>query len=144
VIGAFFLTRRTVFERLQGFDERFFVYFEEVDFALRAREAGWSNVCLTDVTCIHAGGGTSRQVKSERLFYSLRSRLLYGFKHFSLLSAVALLAVTVMPEFLSRLFYSLARGARQDVWHTVRGYSMLIQDMPAIYRVAVGMRKQYK
>jgi GT2 family glycosyltransferase len=41
VIGAFFVVRRTVFEQLQGFDERFFVYFEEVDFSLRARRAGY-------------------------------------------------------------------------------------------------------
>ncbi len=40
VIGAFFAVRRSLFETLGGFDERFFVYFEEVDFALRAREAG--------------------------------------------------------------------------------------------------------
>ena len=40
VIGAFFLIRRHVFEALGGFDERFFVYYEEVDLSLRARQRG--------------------------------------------------------------------------------------------------------
>jgi hypothetical protein len=70
--------------------------------------------------------------------------LLYGFKHFPLFTAIALLVVTLLPEYLSRLLFSLFRGAWQDLLHTVRGYMMLLSDMPAIYRVAVGMRKQYK
>jgi len=142
VIGAFFVVRRSVFEQLGGFDERFFVYFEEVDFALRARKNGWASVCLTGVQCIHIGGGSSRQVKDLRLFYSLRSRVLYGFKHFSLLSAITLFLVTLWPELLGRSVFALARGSWQDFGHVVRGYSMLIKDMPAILREVAEMRGQ--
>ena len=48
VMGAFFFVRRNVFEALGGFDERFFVYFEDLDFAVRARERGWSSVVSGD------------------------------------------------------------------------------------------------
>src|SRR5260370_23546287 len=41
VIGAFMLVRRTVFEELGGYDERFFVYMEDLDFSLRMRELGY-------------------------------------------------------------------------------------------------------
>ena len=37
VMGAFFFVRRSVFEVLGGFDERFFVYYEDLDFSVRAR-----------------------------------------------------------------------------------------------------------
>src|SRR3954462_3234647 len=47
VMGAFFLVRRSVFEALRGFDERFFVYYEDMDFAIRARRLGWSSVFLS-------------------------------------------------------------------------------------------------
>jgi N-acetylglucosaminyl-diphospho-decaprenol L-rhamnosyltransferase len=40
VIGAFFFVRRSVFEQLGGLDERFFMYFEEVDFSYRAVKRG--------------------------------------------------------------------------------------------------------
>ena len=46
IIGAFFLVRRALFEALSGFDPRFFVYFEEVDFSLRARHAGFRSYYL--------------------------------------------------------------------------------------------------
>ena len=82
VIGAFFLVRHQLFKALAGFDERFFVYLEDLDFSYRAHQAGWRSVYLADAQAFHAGGGTSNQVKAQRLFYSLRSRLLYGFKHF--------------------------------------------------------------
>ncbi|MBM4128364.1 MAG: glycosyltransferase family 2 protein, partial [Nitrospira sp.] len=72
VIGACYLVRADVFAQLGGFDERFFVYFEEVDFAVRASQRGWRTVYCADATAFHLGGGTSRQAKPQRLFYSLR------------------------------------------------------------------------
>lgn len=132
VIGAFFFARRTVFEALNGFDERFFVYFEEVDFSLRAKRAGWKTVYLTGAYAFHEGGGTSRQVKATRLFYSLRSRLLYGFEYFPSWQAWVLLGLTLFVEPLSRSVFSLLRGGMRDVRNTWRGYNMLYRDLPNI------------
>ena len=41
VIGAFYLVRTSLFRALRGFDEAFFVYFEDLDFSRRAASAGW-------------------------------------------------------------------------------------------------------
>ena len=54
VIGAFFLVRRDLFDVLGGFDERFFVYLEDLDFSYRARQAGWHSVYLADVQAFFA------------------------------------------------------------------------------------------
>jgi GT2 family glycosyltransferase len=81
LIGAFFVVRRSLFESLGGFDERFFVYYEEVDFSWRARQAGYSSVYLPGVHALHHGEASSGQVKGRRLFYLLRSRALYARKH---------------------------------------------------------------
>ncbi|MFH2025875.1 MAG: glycosyltransferase family 2 protein [bacterium] len=132
VIGAFFLVRRSVFESLGGFDERFFVYFEEVDFSLRARQAGWRTVYLTEAQTFHAGGGTSRQVKAKRLFYSLRSRLLYGFKHFSKLNAWLLLLITITVEPCARLALALSRRSSGEASNTLSAYRMLLTSIPRI------------
>ncbi|MDA3878116.1 MAG: glycosyltransferase, partial [Halothiobacillus sp.] len=132
VIGAFFLMRRSLFDSLNGFDQRFFVYLEDLDLSLRARQAGWRSVYLAEARAFHAEGGTSRQVKAHRLFYSLRSRLLYGFKHFRPWQAWALFGVTLVVEPISRTIFSLLRGGVQDVRNTLRGYSMLYRDLPNI------------
>ena len=132
VIGAFFFMRRSVFVALHGFDERFFVYFEEVDVSLRARQAGWKTVYIAGAQAFHQGGGTSQQVKARRLFYSLRSRLLYGFKHFPRWQAWLLTGVTMLVEPISRTLFSLLRGGMQDVRNTWRGYGMLYRDLITI------------
>ena len=135
VIGAFYLMRRSLFESLGGFDERFFVYLEDLDVSLRARQSGWRTVYLADAKAFHAGGGASRQVKAKRLFYSLRSRLLYGFKHFTGFRAWLLVGVTLLVEPLTRVVFSLMNGGMADVRNTLKGYGMLLQDFPRILRV---------
>lgn len=130
VIGAFFLVRRQLFNALGGFDECFFVYLEDLDFSLRARQQGWSSVYLTDAQAFHAGGGTSNQIKAQRLFYSLRSRLLYAFKHFNVLGATVVLMATLLMEPLSRSALALARQSRPALKETWAAYGMLWRWLP--------------
>ncbi|MHB8759489.1 MAG: glycosyltransferase family 2 protein [Thiobacillus sp.] len=137
VIGAFFLVRRHLFEQLNGFDERFFVYLEDLDFSLRAKKSGWTSHYLADARAYHKGGGTSEQVKARRLFYSLRSRILYGYKHFTPVQATLLLVSTLCFEPLTRLIFNLLRGAFKSATETISGYLMLYRALPGIMAVAL-------
>ena len=130
VIGAFFLVRRPLFEMLEGFDEQFFVYFEEVDFSRRARDAGWRSVYLADAQAFHAGGGTSNQVKARRLFYSLRSRLIYARKHFAFSGFALTCFATLFFEPLSRMGFSLAKRSLSPLKETGSAYVMLWRWLP--------------
>lgn len=129
VIGAFFFVRRSLFDALRGFDERYFVYFEEVDFALRARKAGWDTYYLADATAYHYGGGTSEKVKAKRLFYSLRSRLQYAHQHFSTMGFVTTVIVTLVLEPISRLAQAGGRGSMDDVSNVLRAYLLLARNL---------------
>ena len=81
------LIRRKVFEDVGLLDEDFFMYFEDVDFCKRAREAGWNIIHNPEAHVVHLRGGSS-PVKSQtakkkrlpRYFYESRTR--YYFKHF--------------------------------------------------------------
>lgn len=130
LIGAFFLVRRALFESLRGFDERFFVYFEEVDFSYRAHQAGWSSVYLADVQAFHAGGGTSNQIKARRLFYSLRSRLLYAAKHFNAGGVALVCFTTLLIEPLSRSAFALGKFSWSALKETWAGYALLWAWLP--------------
>jgi len=121
VIGAFFLIRRSLFEQLHGFDERFFVYFEEVDLSYRVHQLGYSSMFLADLEAFHKGGGSSDNVKARRLFYSLRSRLLYSMKHFSAPQALLVAVVTLAVEPFVRLAHALACRSISGVIETVKG-----------------------
>lgn len=127
VIGAYFLVRRELFEALHGFDERFFVYLEDLDFSYRAHQAGWRSMYLADTRAFHVGGGTSNQVKARRLFYSLRSRLVYSFKHFSGGAAIAVLLATLLVEPFSRSVVALLRRSWSGLRETMTAYGMLLR-----------------
>ena len=134
VMGAFFFVRRKLFEANGGFDERFFLYFDEVDFAYRAWSSGWQSWYLANARAFHNGGGTSKQVKAKRLFYLLRSRLLYSFKHFPRWQAWMLVALTALIEPITRLSWCLFRGDRSGVHHTILAYWILWRSLSLIVR----------
>jgi N-acetylglucosaminyl-diphospho-decaprenol L-rhamnosyltransferase len=132
VIGAFYLIRGPLFQSLGGFDERFFVYLEDLDLSARARAAGYGCWYLADAKAFHKGGGTSERVKAMRLFYSLRSRILYGYKHFGFISASLLMLVTLLVEPLIRLGFAVFRRAGKEIGETARAYALLWRDWPRI------------
>lgn len=132
VIGAYFFVRRRAFERLGGFDERFFVYLEDLDFSLRVHQLGHRSVFVDGARAFHAGGGTSRQIKTLRSFYSLRSRIQYAFKHFPTPKAWALLVATVAFEPATRSLFEWLRGDGESARNALRAHTMLVQELPNI------------
>lgn len=130
VPGAFFLVRRSCFEQLGGFDERFFIYYEDVDFSYRAYQTGWKTQYLADVKVFHSGGGTTESIKDRRLFYSLRSRVLYAGKHFGHWQALAVIFATLTIEFLSRCAHALLRLSTNELTTILKGYSLFMRSLP--------------
>lgn len=59
VSGALMLLPRAVFERLQGFDEAYFLHCEDLDLCRRARDAGYKVLLAGDVRVRHSKGGSS-------------------------------------------------------------------------------------
>lgn len=60
VSGAAMLLPCTVFARLGGFDEGYFLHCEDLDLCRRVRDAGYAVVCANDVRVVHTKGGSSR------------------------------------------------------------------------------------
>jgi len=58
VSGAAMAIDLGCWQELGGFDERYTFYFEDIDFCLRARRAGWSIALCSDARAKHRGGGT--------------------------------------------------------------------------------------
>ena len=65
VSGACILIRRAVFEALGGFDQRFFMYSEDLDLCHRTRRAGWQCLYVPDAVIVHHGGGSSSAGRSS-------------------------------------------------------------------------------
>jgi N-acetylglucosaminyl-diphospho-decaprenol L-rhamnosyltransferase len=80
--GAFMLIRKKVLDEIGGFDERFFMYAEDIDLSYRITQAGYSNYYFPGTTIIHFKGESTRKNLSYiTLFY--RAMTLFTKKHFS-------------------------------------------------------------
>lgn len=80
--GAFMMIRREVFEKVNGFDERFFMYGEDIDLSIRILQAGYKNYYLGSITVTHLkGGSTTYNKKYVQDFYGAMK--LFVEKHYS-------------------------------------------------------------
>ena len=125
VMGAFYLVRRAAFLSLDGFDERFFLYLEDLDFSVRAGRRGWRVFFLSSAHIIHLGCGSSAKVKGRRLFYSARSRIQFAAKYYAAIprTIAALCVLTVEP--LARLLHAVLSGSPSRAWETLQGWGSL-------------------
>jgi GT2 family glycosyltransferase len=89
VMGAAFMTRRSVLDRIGLLDERFFMYYEEVDFCRRAKHTGWRVVFLPQARITHVGGASSDQAPVSIDVMRLTSLIAYFRKHRGILVTAA-------------------------------------------------------
>lgn len=129
VIGAFYLIKREIFKSINGFDERYFVYFEDLDLSKRVRDSGYKAIYLSKIQAYHKGGGTSEQVKALRFFYSTRSSLIYSFKHLGILkSIVFMFFVYFIEPFTRTTFLLLKRSPLSEFIEQYKGFGLLYMD----------------
>ncbi|MEI9984362.1 MAG: glycosyltransferase family 2 protein [Aliidongia sp.] len=126
LMGCFLLMPRALFAELGGFDERFFLYYEDVDLALRAVRRGRGSWFETRGAITHRGGGSSRQVPARRLCLSLASRLIYARKHFSPAGFLSVALCTLLIEPWSRLLFAALRHGPAAMRDVIAGYALLL------------------
>jgi N-acetylglucosaminyl-diphospho-decaprenol L-rhamnosyltransferase len=114
VSGAFTLIRREAFDQVRGFDERFFLYWEDADFCRRAADAGWVTLYAPVAEVVHLTARASRHapLRSLRAFHLSAFR--YYWKHGSVGARVAapMVAAGLAGRFLLRAL-SARRGTDQ-------------------------------
>jgi len=113
VMGAYLAVRRPLFERLGGFDERYFLYYEDLDLCVAARAAGWKVVYYAGAVAQHLGGGTTAAIRVGRIFQLSSSRIKYAAKHHGLTVAGVLVVLTSVVEIPARLLLLAAEKITQ-------------------------------
>jgi N-acetylglucosaminyl-diphospho-decaprenol L-rhamnosyltransferase len=99
--GAFLMTRRDVWERLDGFDESFHpVWFEDVDFCKRALDKGYRIEYVPSVQAVHQGGHSVKGLTpSHRAIHWCVSLTRYAAKHFRSAGYRAVCLAVVLSSF---------------------------------------------
>lgn len=73
VVGCFFLIKRSLWNRLGGFDSKYFMYGEEADMCLRAAKLGYSPMITPDAQIMHLVGASTK-LRSEKQIKLMRAR----------------------------------------------------------------------
>jgi GT2 family glycosyltransferase len=102
VSGAALAVRRSVFEQVGGFDEEYFMYFEDIDLCARIWRAGYEIHYLRTVPVVHLGGGSQPDGAPPAIRKEYRrSQILYYRRHASAADNV-LLRGYLFVKFLPR------------------------------------------
>ena len=78
--GCFLLARMDFWRALGGFDERYFMYFEDSDLSRRGALQGWQHIYEPAAVVRHAGGGTARKPLRHRIWF-VRSAFRFFLRH---------------------------------------------------------------
>jgi GT2 family glycosyltransferase len=133
VMGAFLMIRRELFDRGSGFDQRFFVYYEDLDLCLRMIDHGHAAVHFAGSAAVHDGGGTTSAVKDRRLFYETTSRVRFMHKWHGMVAASVLALLIALVELPLRALGTMAR-APGDGGMVVRGAVLFWRNLPRLMR----------
>jgi len=126
--GAAFVIRRAVFEALGGFDERFFMVYEDVDLSYRARLRGHRVVYVPSAVVHHAGSATLGRASARAVFYGQRNLEWVWLKN----TPMSLLCRTAPAHLLYSVagcMYWILQGAG---WAAVRGKLSAAAALPMI------------
>jgi GT2 family glycosyltransferase len=94
-IGAALAIRRALIAEIGAFDERYFLYHEEVDFAKRAADAGWETWFVPSSEAVHEGMGSAKGQYSVEA-RKQKSRRTYWIKHHGYVWYAALVVALVL------------------------------------------------
>ena len=116
LMGSCLLLRRAALEHVGLLDERFFLYFEEVDLCRRMWQTGWRVLFIADATVTHLGGESSRTDRRNALGHRYRSLFAFYRKHYPRWQLPVLRLVVQVAAFArafigKREYWSVARYA---------------------------------
>ncbi|TDV44193.1 N-acetylglucosaminyl-diphospho-decaprenol L-rhamnosyltransferase [Actinophytocola oryzae] len=75
VSGCCMLLPRAAWEQVGGFDERYFMYVEDMDLCFRLRQVGWRTVFEPGATVVHVGGRSSRRRPLRSIYHHHRGAI---------------------------------------------------------------------
>lgn len=141
VTGGCLLVRRDCFEELNGLDERYFLYYEDVDFCQRARQAGWSIWYEPSLSATHHFPLHSRKVPAPLRLITRHALLTYAQRFWRRWQSRVLAAIIYLEASLRR-FLARQRGDGTEA-ACYRELQHLVRDQLAQRTDAVQARIAY-
>jgi len=100
--GACMFVRSEVFRRIGAFDDKYFMYLEDVDFSCRAKKANWKVFFIPTARIWHKVAQSSAIGSQLNDYFITRNRLLFGLRYAPFRSKIALFKESVRIYFSGR------------------------------------------
>ncbi len=81
--GAFMFLRKAVLDQIEGLDERFFMYGEDIDLSYQIQQAGYKNYYTPNTSIIHYKGESTKKGSLNYVKHFYQAMILFAKKHFS-------------------------------------------------------------
>ena len=117
ITGASMLIRKEVISSIGPMDERYFLYCEETDWCLRAKEDGWRLMYCPQSTVWHKEGGTAGRKSKTAEYYSARNTLILWKKFFP-----KYLPMAFIMQFVGKIINRVKRRQVAHVLWIAKGY----------------------
>lgn len=104
--GSALMVSKKLFEKIRGFDENFFLYFEEFDFCKRIRECDYKIYISSKSKVVHDWGVSTSQFDNKDKVFA-KSRFYYFKKHYGFLNAMFVESFLRLNKFSCLLFFVL-------------------------------------
>ena len=121
ISGCAILVRRSVIEEIGMIDVRYFYFWEETEWCLRAKSAGWQIVHVPQARLWHKGVQRDYHPKPSVTYYATRNRLLTLAKHHAPVSVRLVAWLQIIRTLASWTIKPKWRGMRDHRWAMWRG-----------------------
>lgn len=121
VSGAFMVIRKELFEKLKGFDESFFLNYEDIDLCKRLNNAGHINYYFPYLSCSHSALSSQSKNYEKLVISRYESRIVYAGKHYNLLLRVTARVFHIFGLIL-RIVISLFKSGTKENKERSNGY----------------------
>ena len=161
VSGSFMMIPRTIYNKIGGFDEQFFMYGEDLDLCYRVQKSGYKVFYVPKTQIIHYQGESTKRssIDETKVFYNAMH--LFVKKHFSssllveiiLRSAIALRSIfaflslrklLIISMILDFIFFNLCLFVAEKIYHNISGWKgfpdfaiPIVYSVPALIQIFV-------
>ena len=110
--GAFFIFRRDIVEIIAFFDDTYFLFFDEVDFAYRIKKQQYKNYVFTEAKLIHLQGQSTSSIKENIVKYNIESYIRFINKHYSKRKQKIIFTIFKVENLAKQIYFKISNNER--------------------------------
>ncbi len=121
------------FDKIGGFDENFFLYFEETDFCLRARKLGLISYQLNEIKLLHyvgtsvdfANESEKEKIKELYIWHFIWSKFYFHKKHKGFILSIIYFIPVLIRTIIKKIYYKISKNEKKSKKYNLRYEGLL-------------------